>query len=250
MLAILSDVHGNLEALTAVLADLERQRVRTVFNLGDTLGYGPDPLACLDLAQRMPLVLMGNFDAAVLTKPDGFCINAENSVLWTQSQLRVAPPEVRERRQAFLQGLPSNHQRDGVLFVHGSASNAQNEYVFPEDIYNERKMARIGAAFGSLCFAGHTHVPGLFREIAAGRWEYIHPEECSNGLPVAGSKLICNVGSVGQPRDEDERACYALFDGERIWYRRVDYDFEATIQKIYAVPELANFLGDRLREGR
>jgi diadenosine tetraphosphatase ApaH/serine/threonine PP2A family protein phosphatase len=125
-----------------------------------------------------------------------------------------------------------------------------NEYVFPEDIYNERKMEKLGTQFDRVCFNGHTHVPGVFVERGLGRWEFIGPEECVGGIRVVGERVICNVGAVGQPRDGDWRACYVLFDDDTIWFRRVEYDVEATIRKIYAVPMLANFLGDRLREGR
>lgn len=251
MQAILSDVHGNLEALTAVLADLERQGVALVYNLGDTLGYGPNPVECLDLVRRMSVVLKGNFDQAVMFTPDGFCLAAQQSVLWTQAQLETAQGiAARKQRENFLAGLAGSNREGNILYVHGSARNPLNEYVFPEDIHNERKMARIGEMFGSLCFAGHTHIPGVFLEREKDKWEFIFPEECARGFPVAGCKLICNVGAVGQPRDDDERACYALFDGDRIWFRRVEYDVEATIRKIYAVPELADFLGDRLRAGR
>jgi diadenosine tetraphosphatase ApaH/serine/threonine PP2A family protein phosphatase len=137
-----------------------------------------------------------------------------------------------------------------VLYVHGSPRNHLNEYVFPEDIYNERKMTGLGEKFGRLCFNGHTHVPGIFRERGPGEWDFVSPEECKTGFPIDGRRVICNVGSVGQPRDGDWRACYILFDGAHIWFRRVAYDVETTIRKIHAIPELENFLGDRLREGR
>jgi diadenosine tetraphosphatase ApaH/serine/threonine PP2A family protein phosphatase len=205
---------------------------------------------------QMQVVLQGNFDSAVLFNPDGFCEYAERSILWTQAQLKShGEPAMRQRRANFLKELPkviNESDRSGnVLYVHGSARNPVNEYVLPEDIYNDQKMKKIGVKFDHLSFCGHTHIPGLFIERSIGSWEYIYYEECEKkGFPVAGCKLICNVGSVGQSRDEDERACYVLFDGERIWFRRVNYELEATIQKIYAVPELGNFLGDRLREGR
>jgi diadenosine tetraphosphatase ApaH/serine/threonine PP2A family protein phosphatase len=137
-----------------------------------------------------------------------------------------------------------------VLYVHGSPRNHLNEYVFPEDIYNERKMTRLGEKFGRVCFNGHTHLPGIFVEHGLGRWEFVDPQECTSGFPIDKHRVICNVGSVGQPRDGDWRACYVLFDGRRIWFRRVAYDVEATIRKIYALPELENFFGDRLRQGR
>lgn len=249
--AILSDVHGNLETLTAVLADLECRDIRRVYNLGDTLGYGPNPLECLDLAAGMFVVLKGNFDHAVLTFPDGFCRSAEQSILWTQACLSSeSDGPGNRRRDRILSGLIGCYWEDDILYVHGSARNHQNEYVYPEDIHNQPKIEKIGASFDRICFAGHTHVPGIFLERKQGVWEFIYPEECVKGFPVAGCKLICNVGAVGQPRDGDERACYALFDGDRIWFRRVDYDIEATIRKIYAIPELADFLGDRLRDGK
>ena len=250
MRAILSDIHGNLHALTAVLADAKAQGAEAVYNLGDTLGYGPNPVQCLDLTRGMALVLLGNFDYAVLHTPDAFCQSAERSILWTQDQLSAEPAVERERREVFLSGLSSSHREGDLMFVHGSPRNTRNEYVYPEDIDNGRKMGRIGELSGPLCFAGHTHIPGIFAECGAGKWEYLHAEEVAGGFPVAGRKIICNVGAVGQPRDDDERACYVLFDGERIWFRRIVYDVEATIRKIYAVPELDNFLGDRLREGR
>ena len=250
MQAILSDIHGNLEAVTAVLADIERQGVDTIYNLGDTLGYGPNPIECLDIARRMSVVLKGNFDHAVLFSPDGFCQNAERSILWTQAQLEASPSPEREQRAKSLAGLAASHKEGDTLYVHGSPHNPLNEYIFPEDIYNVVKMTRAGEKFGKRCFAGHTHVPGVFLERSLGKWEFLYLEECARGFPVAGCKLICNVGAVGQPRDEDARACYALFDGERIWFRRVEYDVETTVRKIYATPELADFLGDRLREGR
>ena len=249
--AILCDEHGNLEALAAVLADAKRQGAGSVFNLGDTLGYGPNPVECLDLAMSMELVLLGNFDQAVLVEPDGYCESAEKSIHWARAQLElVGSSSERQRRAVFLARLPRLHRAAAVLYVHGSARNPLNEYVYPEDLYNQRKMARIGTLIDRACFAGHTHIPGVFRERSPGKWEYLHAEECEHGFPLTDGKIICNVGAVGQPRDDDERACYALFDGARVWIRRVPYDFESTIRKIYAVPELNNFLGDRLREGR
>jgi diadenosine tetraphosphatase ApaH/serine/threonine PP2A family protein phosphatase len=150
----------------------------------------------------------------------------------------------------FLAALPRRHQERDVLYVHGSPRNPLNEYVFPEDIYNERKMTQLGEKFDRVCFNGHTHIPGIFVERDTGQWEFVGPDECTSGFSLEGRRAICNVGAVGQPRDGDWRACYVLFDGTRIWFRRVAYDFETTIRKIYAVAELENFFGDRLRDGR
>ena len=255
MRAILSDIHGSLEALTATLADISAQGVHGIDNLGDTLGYGPNPLECLDISMAMSVVLLGNFDHAVMFNPHGFCQGAEQSILWTQSQLRTVGTELeKQTRHAYLADRPRSRRESGpsgqILYVHGSARNPTNEYLFPDDVHNREKLDAIAATFDGVCFGGHTHDPGIFQKLRSGKWDFIYPEECSRGFPVGGRKVICNVGSVGQPRDGDERACYALFDGHRIWFRRVAYDLETTIRKIYAVPELLDFLGDRLREGR
>jgi diadenosine tetraphosphatase ApaH/serine/threonine PP2A family protein phosphatase len=162
----------------------------------------------------------------------------------------VGDVAVRRGRVEFLLNLPRSYQEGEVLYVHGSPRNPLNEYVFPEDIYNQRKMGRLSEKFERVCFNGHTHIPGIFVEDGREQWQFIEPEKCAAGFPLAGRKVICNAGAVGQPRDGDWRACYVLFDGARIWFRRVEYDVERTIQKIHAVPELDDFHGDRLRDGR
>jgi diadenosine tetraphosphatase ApaH/serine/threonine PP2A family protein phosphatase len=132
------------------------------------------------------------------------------------------------------------------LFVHGSARNPLNEYVFPEDIYNQRKLERIFGLVEKYCFQGHTHIPGVFTE----GYNFQSPDEFDHVYQLGDRKVLVNVGSVGQPRDGDNRACYVLLDGKTIRYRRVPYDFNQTAEKIYPIPELDNFLGDRLRDGR
>ena len=94
-------------------------------------------------------------------------------------------------------------------------------------------------------------MPGLFTELVpAEQYQFLSPEDVDYVYQLDGRKTLCNVGSVGQPRDGDPRACYILLDGDPIRYRRLEYDIETTVKKIYAVPELENFLGDRLRDGR
>ncbi len=132
------------------------------------------------------------------------------------------------------------------MFVHGSARNPLNEYVFPEDIYNQRKMEKIFSLIEHHCFQGHTHVPGVFTQ----GLNFLSPEEIGYEYRLADEKTMTNVGSVGQPRDGDPRACYVVLDEGTVKFRRVEYPFENTIKKIYDIPELDNFLGDRLREGR
>jgi predicted phosphodiesterase len=251
--AIISDIHGNLEALQAVLADIDTQRVEQIYCLGDVIGYGPNPRECIDLVMRCPVVLLGNHDQGALFDPEGFNPPAERAIFWTRAQLESGDPDQarREGRWSFLAERPRWHREDGRLFVHGSARNPLNEYVFPEDVYNQRKMDRIFALVDRYCFQGHTHVPGVFTEsLPEDLYQFRAPDEIDYTWRLNGRKTLCNVGSVGQPRDGDWRACYILLDEDTIRYRRVEYDIDATVKKIYEVPDLDNFLGDRLREGR
>jgi len=246
--AIISDIHSNLEALQAVLADIKALGIKEVYCLGDVVGYGPNPRECVDLVMDCKLVLLGNHDQGAMFDPDGFNQSAEKAIFWTRAQLESAaePRNLREKRWEFLAERPRSHRENGYLYVHGSARNPLNEYVFPEDVYNQRKMERIFALVEKYCFQGHTHVPGIFTE----NLQFHSPEEIDSLYRLDGRKTLCNVGSVGQPRDGDWRACYVLLDDDTIRFRRVEYDVETTAQKIYAIDDLDDFLGDRLREGR
>jgi predicted phosphodiesterase len=251
--AIISDIHSNLEALQAVLKDIEQQGVSEIYCLGDVVGYGPNPRECLDLVMKCRVVLLGNHDQGAMFDPDGFNGPAERAIFWTREQLESAPESrtAKEKRWEFLAERPRTFRENGLLYVHGSARNPLNEYVFPEDIYNQRKMERIFALVEKYCFQGHTHVPGIFTEqVAEDVYQFHSPEEIDYQYRLDGRKTLCNVGSVGQPRDGDWRACYIMLDDNVIRYRRVEYDIESTIKNVYAVPELDNFLGDRLRDGR
>jgi len=241
--AILSDIHGNLEALTAVLSDIADHSVSRIYCLGDVVGYGPNPIECLELALKWDLTLLGNHDSAVLVEPDGFCKSAEAAIFWTQS---VLERDLRWDLWKFLEELPRSHQEGNDLFVHGSPHNPINEYVFPEDVYNQRKMERIFAKVNRCCYQGHTHVPGIFND----QMQFITPGEVGFTYKLDSRKTLVNVGSVGQPRDENWRACYVLVDGLDVTFRRVEYDVDATVRKIYDIAELHDFHGDRLREGR
>ena len=247
--ALISDIHSNLEALEAVLADIREQAITEIYCLGDLIGYGPNPRECIDLVvQNCGFTLLGNHDQGALFDPEGFNSGAERAIFWTRSQLenpRGAPAE-NQRRWEFLGELPRSKRENGLLYVHGSARNPLNEYVFPEDIYNERKMEKIFSLIERCCFQGHTHVPGVFTQ----GLNFCSPEEIGHQYTLTPEKSMVNVGSVGQPRDGDPRACYVVQEDDRLTFRRVDYPREKTIQKIYDIPELDNFLGDRLREGR
>ncbi len=246
--ALISDIHSNLEALEAVLADIRQQGIKEVYCLGDIIGYGPNPCECIDLIMECDVCILGNHDQGALFDPEGFNAGAERAIFWTRDQLENSRgnPAVRTARWEFLGELPRNRRENGILYVHGSARNPLNEYVFPEDIYNPRKMEKIFALIESACFQGHTHVPGIFTQSLS----FFSPEEREYQYRLAGEKTMINVGSVGQPRDGDRRACYVVLEDDLVVFRRVDYPAEVTRDKIYAVPELENFLGDRLLVGR
>jgi len=148
MIAILSDIHGNLEALQAVLADAARHGVEAIYCLGDTVGYGPNPRECLDLAMLWPVVLLGNFDLAVTFDPPNLgptALTATRSLVWSRRELNAAVPDSQasDRRWKFLAECLRSFRKGDVLFVHGSPRNPLYEYVFPEDNYNQGKMERI-----------------------------------------------------------------------------------------------------------
>src|SRR5687768_18533328 len=137
MIAILSDIHSNLEALTAVLAEVDRRGVQDIVCLGDIIGYGPNPMECLDLViQRAKVALMGNHDFAVFYEPFNFNAGAEQACFWTRQCFESDPdPERRGRRWKFLGGLQVRIKTPAFVGVHASPRRPINEYIFPDDIY-------------------------------------------------------------------------------------------------------------------
>ncbi|MBL4883344.1 MAG: metallophosphoesterase family protein [Planctomycetaceae bacterium] len=247
MRAIISDIHGNLEALEAVLADIQAQNIKKIYCLGDIVGYGPNPGECVDHIMNLAeVVILGNHDQAALFDPEGFNAGAERAIFWARKQLETGDPAKSEQRWEFLGELPRVRREDKLMFVHGSARNPLNEYVFPEDVYNQRKMERIFSLVDNYCFQGHTHIPGVFTE----ELNFLAPEEIEFRYELGDEKVLINVGSVGQPRNGDSRASYVVLDDNIVNFKRVEYDVNKTADKIYPIPELDNFLGDRLKEGR
>jgi predicted phosphodiesterase len=246
--AIISDIHANLEALQAVLADIRQQGITEIYCLGDIIGYGPNPCECIDtVIDHCKLCLLGNHDQAALFDPEGFNAGAERAIFWTRKQLESSSGADSDRRWEFLGELPRMHKDGNFLFVHGSARNPLNEYVFPEDIYNQRKMERIFGLVDKYCFQGHTHIPGVFTEDL----NFLAPEELDFKYQLGPGKVLVNVGSVGQPRNGDSRSSYVVLDDNNtVNFKRVPYNVETTKKKIYEIPELDNFLGDRLADGR
>ncbi len=256
MLAVISDIHSNLTALEAVLEDIARRDVERIICLGDVVGYGPKPKECLDMVMsKASVTLLGNHDYAVLYEPVKFNTGAELACFWTRRQLEDDDRDGRNARWEFLGNLEVKYSLDAadlgmgeLVFYHGSPRRPVNEYIFPDDIYNNRaKMEGIFDRFAHLCFVGHTHVPGVFTETP----DFYSPGELEDVFEVdPRRKALVNVGSVGQPRDRDNRACYVLVEDEAVRFVRVEYDVESVVQEVYAVDDLDDYLGTRLKEGR
>ena len=246
--AIVSDIHGNLEALDAVLADIDTLGIDTIYCLGDVVGYGPNPRECIDRVSQFEFCILGNHDQGALFDPEGFSSHAERAIYWTRDQLENAPgdPELNRGRWNYLCELPRVKRIGDLMFVHGSARSPLSEYVFPEDIYNARKLEKIFALIPKYCFQGHTHVPGVFVDSG----DFFSLDDLGGQYRLEEKKAMINVGSVGQPRDGDWRACYVVLDDDLVTYRRVEYEVDDTIRKIRDVPDLDDFLGERLRDGR
>lgn len=257
MFAIISDIHSNLDALNTVFSDIADRKIEQIICLGDVIGYGPQPAECLDaVMERCQVCLMGNHDYAVLYEPYNFNIGAESACFWTRSQLEAEPdPAKRGRRWDFLGSMLVKHTvqspvpRQGeMVFVHGSPRRPINEYIFPDDVYtNPNKIHGLFERFGKLCFVGHTHVPGVFLDTP----DFYTPEEMEDTFTISETyKSLINVGSVGQPRDRDSRASYVVVDDTSVHFIRVPYNVDAAIEKMRAIPELDEYLANRLREGR
>lgn len=256
--AVISDIHGNAAALRTVLADIDRRKIDRIICLGDIVGYGPQPLECVDMvAERCEWSLMGNHDFGVLYEPTNFNPGAEAAAYWTRQAFDAEPDdEKRAKRYQFLGRLRVRvvDQRPDwkrqILAVHGSPRRPINEYIFPDDVLNATdKLKQIFAQVDDLAVVGHTHVPGVFTSEP----DFYPPDEIgSNGVYkfLEGEKAVINVGSVGQPRDHDPRASYVILYPDRVEFIRIEYPVEETAKAIKAIPELSDWLADRLYEGR
>lgn len=252
-IAFVSDIHSNLEALTAVMNDIEAKRCTRIYCLGDLIGYGPSPNECIDIAMRsFTLIIKGNHDEAISYKiPKRFKRLAAKAAFWTRRRVKPggkfpgANSKEQRERWAYLHDMLDLHRVGPWLLAHGSPeSNLEyiHDAVGALDVF-DRLMGD-----SRLCFLGHTHVPGIFL-LDQGEVHYIEPEE-GKRYAVNGHRAIVNVGSVGQPRDGDPRACWVLVreDGS-FSFRRVAYDIDVTASKIKRSRGLHDSLADRLYKG-
>lgn len=231
-IAIVSDIHGNLEALEKVLSSIRERGIDSVVCLGDIVGYGASPNTCIELIRSVTSrIILGNHDEAAvqLEKMEYFNPYARIAAEWTHDELTA-------ENKAFIENLPFQLNQDGVLFVHSSPYEPEEWHyiITPTDA-----AFNFGHFAEPVCFIGHSHIPDVFCEdittLQVGR----------------GKKFIVNIGSVGQPRDGDWRSSFGIFDTASWTYQnvRTEYDADTAASKIRKAG-LPKSLADRLFLGR
>jgi predicted phosphodiesterase len=218
--AVISDIHGNLHALEAVLAEIDGESVDTVWSLGDTVGYGPRPNECCAAAKdRAEVSLVGNHDLVAIgaISVSEFNEDAAAAALWTNRVLD-------EPARTFLRDLEPEGERAGVRLFHGSARDPVWEYVLTD----EAARATLDAVDEDLVLVGHSHVALAVTESDDGIAGGVAPAGAE--IELRNARWLLNPGSVGQPRDGDPRAAWLLLDLERRFatFRRVEYPIEET----------------------
>ncbi len=229
--AVISDIHGNVEALESSLERIDSMNISNIICLGDIVGYGASPNECVDLIRSRNIrSVVGNHDKAVTGELsiENFSLIAKLGVEWTRSIILKDHVD-------FLSSLPYSLESGKALFVHSSPDLPQFfRYLFTQD-----EAAESFEAFDNdICFIGHTHRPIIFCE------------DSVSTKVTAGKRFIVNAGSIGQPRDGDWRACFLVFDDEQfsIEHVRVDYNVDAAAAKIISAG-LPQKLADRLKLG-
>jgi predicted phosphodiesterase len=240
-IAIISDIHSNMEALEAVDDVMSDLGVEQIYFAGDVVGYGPDPALCADWVQgRADLSVMGNHDSAALGLMDteSFNPNAKKAITWNAEQLG-------QQARDFLTSLPMTMERDGITVVHANPREPEGwNYIF--SLWDaEINFEHFN---GNFCFVGHSHQPVAVGMDPDGQVS-VQPGESFK--VTEGARYLVNVGSVGQPRDGNPAACFGVLDMDEnlFTFVRVPYDFKITQKKMLEAG-LPEPLAERLAEGR
>jgi diadenosine tetraphosphatase ApaH/serine/threonine PP2A family protein phosphatase len=236
---ILGDIHSNLSALQAVMIRFEKESVDRIVSVGDVVGYGAAPRECIELVRSVDaIVVKGNHDAACVAEIDIRYFNnyARDAVRWTQGALN-------ERERKWLASLPFTADLEHCCVGHGTYHRPELfDYIQgPSDA-----DPSLDAMVLPVCFVGHTHVPVSLMRLRDDPLRTAYTVDTEIDLSESLRALV-NVGSVGQPRDEDSRAAYAIFDTERerVWIGRTEYDIDREAHRIRAAG-LPGVLADRL----
>ncbi|MDP9350125.1 MAG: metallophosphatase family protein [Chloroflexota bacterium] len=237
---IISDIHGNLVALQTVLDSMGS--VDQYWCLGDVVGYGPDPEECVQtLLDLDHVVVMGNHDAAAVgvISPRSFNGEARRALEWTTRQLG-------RESLSYLKSMPEQLPRNEILLVHGTPRDPIWEYL--TSVEQAREV--FSGMENAYTFVGHTHVPLVFVQDRDGQVLAGTPQD-GMLLKLASERVLVNPGSVGQPRDGDPRAAYAVVDSEQmtVEFHRVEYDIAET-QKRMRAAGASGWLTERLAYGR
>ncbi len=249
MIAIISDIHNNIEALDAVFLDIDKRGIEEVICLGDIVGYGPNPRECIKQIMTRCRAIKGNHEEGVLFYAEDFNDRARRAIEWTRDQINGTQFDKEENALLwdFLGNLGTELREEDALFVHASPRDPIREYVFPDEVGDFRKFDEIFDMFERVCFVGHTHIPGVFTQ----EYRFVWPQDTDYYFKIPeNGKYLVNVGSTGQPRDFDTRASYAIYDGDSVEFVRIEYDFRKTMKKIIDEPGLPNFQAERLERGR
>jgi len=237
--AILSDIHSNIESLQSVIKFLEPKNIDCYLCLGDIVGYGANPLECSDLIGALcPTIILGNHDAgtAGIMPLSHFNSYASDAIIWTKSRIN-------KETAAFLKDLPLIYKEKDFTLVHGTLEEPQ-KFNYLIDMDSAKKSFDLMES--DLLFVGHTHVPGVFEKNNKKVRYYFN----NRVMLKKNRKYIVNAGSVGQPRDGDQRACVVLYDSKKkeIRFERVEYDIDSASSKIKK-SGLSDKLADRIRTG-
>jgi predicted phosphodiesterase len=225
-IAVIADIHSNLEAFKAVLDDIRKKGVKEIYCTGDIIGYGASPNKCIELVKKHKIkCVSGNHDFYVIDADDisWFTPAGQEALRWTHKKLTKA-------NMNFLKKLPATRIEKGIYFVHGSPRDPLHEYVFPESDDWELKKFFSMAKKSKILALGHAHIPFVKK---------------------VNGHLVFNPGSVGQPRDNDSRASYCVFDTDKkkAEFVRVKYEIKKSAEKILKA-KLPQSLAERLYLGR
>lgn len=239
--AVIGDVHGNLEALNAVLLSLKSKHIDEYICVGDVVGYNTDPRECIEIIKYLcPKSVAGNHDFACTGKFDlkWFRGVAKSAILWTKNVLDNEEKE-------YLSGLKYVLKFGDITLVHGTLFEPEGFHYLTNLDYAARSFALLDTR---ICFVGHTHIPAVQAIDREGEVSYLFDEEINLEDDL---RYIVNAGSVGQPRDYDNRSCFCIYDTEKgtIEIKRVGYDFRITQKKIF-LNKLPEELAFRLAWGK
>ena len=239
--AILGDIHSNFNALEVVLEEIKKAGADGILSVGDIVGYGAEPSLCIQTIRGVNgTVVAGNHDYGAVNKTDIEYFNPEarEAVLWTSRQLS-------QEENLYLSGLPLVIEKDNMTLVHGSL-HLPELFAYIHTFYDAELCFR--GLKNEVCFVGHTHVPVAI--VRDGTIKAIGDPEVNLSALGGFPRAIVNVGSVGQPRDRNPKACYVLYDTEKklVRFKRVEYDIAAASAKIIKAG-LPTFNAERIRWG-